>query len=92
MAITSMGVVFAVIWFMTLFVVLPLGAKSQRDDGQVAVGTPASAPSGFVMRRKFKITTIVALIIAVPVILVINYELVTVDMIDLFKRFGPDSR
>ena len=91
MAITSMGVVFAVIWFMTLFVVLPLGAKSQGDAGKVEAGTPASAPSGYVMRRKFKITTIVAILIAVPVILVINYQLITVDQIDLFKRFGPDS-
>lgn len=91
MAITSMGVVFAVIWFMTLFVVLPLGAKSQREDGNVAVGTPASAPSNPQMRRKFKITTIIALLISIPVITVINYQLITVDMIDLFKRFGPDS-
>lgn len=91
MAITSMGVVFAVIWFMTLFVILPLGAKSQREDGDVAVGTPASAPSDPQMRRKFAITTIIALLIAVPVIVVINYEIVTIDMIDLFKRFGPDS-
>lgn len=91
MAITSMGVVFAVIWFMTLFVVLPLGAKSQREDGNVAVGTPASAPSNPQMRRKFKITTLIALLISVPVITVINYQLITVDMIDLFKRFGPDS-
>lgn len=91
MAITSMGVVFAVVWFMTLFVVLPLGARSQGDVGEVEPGTPASAPSGEVMRRKFKITTIVAILIAVPVILVINYQLVSVDDIDLFKRFGPDS-
>ncbi|MEM9582829.1 MAG: DUF1467 family protein [Pseudomonadota bacterium] len=91
MALTSMGVVFAVIWFMTLFVVLPLGAKSQGDAGKVAVGTPASAPSNPQMRRKFRITTFVALIITVPVILIINYQLITIDMIDLFKRFGPDS-
>ncbi len=91
MAITSMGVIFAVVWFMTLFVVLPLGAKSQREDGDVAVGTPASAPSNPQMRRKFKITTIAAFLISVPIILVINYQLITVDMIDLFKRFGPDS-
>ncbi len=91
MAITSMGVVFAVVWFMTLFVVLPLGMRSQGDAGEVEAGTPASAPSGYVMRRKFKITTIVAIIIAVPVIVVINYGLISIDDIDLFKRFGPGS-
>lgn len=91
MAFTSMCVVYAVTWFMTLFVVLPLGAKSQGDVGDVVVGTPASAPSGHVMRRKFKITTIAATCIAVPIILIIHYGLITIDQIDLFKRFGPES-
>ena len=91
MAFTSMCVVFAVVWFMTLFVVLPLGAKSQGDTGEVVVGTPASAPSGHVMRRKFKITTIVATLISVPVICTIHYGWITMDQVDLFRRFGPDS-
>ena len=91
MAITSMFVVFAVVWFMTLFVVLPLGNQSQGDVGEVEPGTPASAPSGFVMRRKFAITTVAAILIAVPLICIIHFQLITLDMIDLFSRFGPDS-
>lgn len=91
MAISSMFVVYAVTWFMTLFVVLPLGNRSQADEGEVVAGTPASAPSGFVMRRKFKLTTIWATLIAVPVILIIHFQLITVDDFDLFKRFGPDA-
>ncbi|MEM6409657.1 MAG: DUF1467 family protein [Pseudomonadota bacterium] len=91
MAISSMFVVYAVTWFMTLFVVLPLGNRSQADAGDVVAGTPASAPSGFVMRRKFKLTTIWATFIAIPVILIIHFQLISVDDFDLFKRFGPDS-
>ncbi len=91
MAVTSMGVVFAVIWFMTLFVVLPLGNKSQREDGHVAVGTPASAPSNPQMRRKFRITTLIAICLSIPVILIIHYGWISIDQIDLFKRFGPDA-
>ena len=91
MAITSMFVVFAVVWFMTLFVVLPLGNQSQGDVGEVEPGTPASAPSGFVMRRKFAITTVAAIFIAVPLICIIHFQLITLDMIDLFSRFGPDA-
>lgn len=91
MAFSSMCVVFAVTWFMTLFVVLPLGARSQGDVGEVEVGTPASAPSGFVMRRKFRITTIAAVLIAVPIICIIHFEIITVDMIDLYSRFGPGA-
>ncbi|MEM7473013.1 MAG: DUF1467 family protein [Pseudomonadota bacterium] len=91
MAFTSMCVVYAVTWFMTLFVVLPLGNQSQGDVGEVEVGTPASAPSGFVMRRKFRLTTLFATLIAVPIICTIHFGWITVDQIDLFKRFGPES-
>ncbi len=91
MAVSSMFVVYAVTWFMTLFVVLPLGNRSQADVGEVVAGTPASAPSGFVMRRKFKLTTIWATLIAVPAILIIHFQLISVDDFDLFKRFGPDA-
>jgi predicted secreted protein len=55
------------------------------------VGTPASAPSDPQMRRKFRLTTIIAVILTVPVILTIHYGWITIDQIDLFKRFGPDS-
>lgn len=91
MAFTSMCVVFAVIWFLTLFIVLPIGAQSQGDQGEVVPGTPASAPSGFVMRRKFRITTVVAILISVPVICTIHFQWITLDQIDLFHRFGPGS-
>lgn len=91
MALTSMFVVFAVVWFLTLFVVLPLGNRSQGDVGEVEPGTPASAPAEFVMRRKFAITTVAAICIAVPLICIIHFQIITVDMIDLFKRFGPDA-
>ena len=91
MAFTSMAVVFAVVWFMTLFVVLPLGNRTQGDAGEVVAGTPASAPANPRMRRKFRLTTIFAVLISVPIILCIHNGWVTVDMIDLFKRFGPDS-
>jgi len=91
MALTSMFVVFAVVWFLTLFVVLPLGNQSQGDVGEVEPGTPASAPAEFVMRRKFAITTIAAICIAVPLICIIHFQIITVDMIDLYKRFGPDA-
>ncbi len=91
MAITSILVVFAVIWFLVLFCVLPLRMKSQGDDGEIVPGTPASAPANPQMRRKFWITTLIAVSIWAPVCLAISYGWLTVDTINLYERFGPDS-
>jgi len=38
-------VLFAVFWFMVLFVVLPLRLQTQGENKNVVPGTPSSAPS-----------------------------------------------
>jgi predicted secreted protein len=88
MAITSAIVLFAVIWFMTLFIVLPQRFESQGEAGKVEPGTPASAPSDAQMKRKFWITTLIALPIWVVVVAVILSGVITVDDIDMFTRIG----
>jgi len=67
MTISASIVLYAVIWFMTLFVVLPLRLKSQQDSGEVVPGTPASAPSDPQMKKRAKITTLIATLIWVAV-------------------------
>jgi predicted secreted protein len=91
MAVTSAGVVYAVIWFLTLFCILPFRAPSQAESGEVVPGTPASAPAGNVMRGKFKLTTLIAFVIWVPVCLGIIYGWISADTINLYDRFGPNS-
>ena len=63
MSISAAVVLFAMVWFLVLFVVLPLRITTQGEDGKVVPGTPSSAPSGFVMRRKLRQTTVVAVIL-----------------------------
>ena len=46
MTITAALVLFAIIWFMVFFCVLPLRFQSQAEAGSVVPGTPASAPAG----------------------------------------------
>ncbi|MFT7596833.1 MAG: putative secreted protein, partial [Paracoccaceae bacterium] len=60
MAITSAIVLYAVIWFMTFFVALPIRIKTQGDLGDVVPGTQAGAPEHHHLRKKAIITTIVA--------------------------------
>ena len=63
MGITSAIVLFAVIWFLTLFIVLPLNLKTQGDLGKVDHGTHAGSPENPQMKKRFLVTTVVAVII-----------------------------
>nr|WP_321251906.1 DUF1467 family protein [uncultured Ruegeria sp.] len=57
MTITAAIVLFAVIWFMTLLVVLPIRIKTQGDLGEIVPGTHAGAPEVHHMKKKMWITT-----------------------------------
>ena len=92
MSIVSALVLFAVIWFMTLFVVLPIRLKTQGDVGERVEGTPAGAPAtGFSMKRKALITTYVAVVLWCAIAAVVIWGGIGVRDIDLFNRMGPGS-
>ena len=60
---TSAIVLFFVIWFMVLFVVLPIGLRTQEDDDDVVPGTHSGSPSNFRVRRTLLIVTVVSVVI-----------------------------
>mgnify|MGYP001823135735 CR=1 FL=1 len=91
MAITSALVLLAVIWFMVLFIVLPLRLKTQGEVGEVVPGTPASAPTNPRLKRKAKIVTIIALPLWAITCAIILTGTITIDDFDLYSRFGPGS-
>ena len=37
--------IYVVIWWTVLFAILPIGVRTQGEDGAVVPGTPASAPT-----------------------------------------------
>lgn len=83
-------VLLAVIWFMTLFVVLPLRLKTQGEAGEIVPGTPGSAPETLALKRKVIVTSIIAGVIWMIVVAVILTGAVTLDDVDLFTRFGGE--
>lgn len=92
MSIVSAIVLFAVIWFMVLFIVLPIRMETQADTGKVTQGTHAGSPSSsFSMKRKAKVTTIWAALVWILIAGVVIYGDISVRDIDLFSRMGPDS-
>lgn len=60
MSIGSALAIYFIIWWMTLFAVLPWGVRTQEEDGEVTSGTVPSAPSRPLIIRKLIITTVVA--------------------------------
>ena len=89
MNIVSALVLLAVIWFMVLFVVLPIRLETQGDKGEIVQGTPAGAPSdSFSMRRKFRITTIVSLGLWAVISAIIIWGDIGVRDIDFFNRMN----
>lgn len=84
-------VLFAVIWFMVFFVVLPLRMTSQGEAGEVVPGTHSSAPADPQLRRKAKITSIWAFAIWVVIAGVILSGTITVRDLDWFDRMATPS-
>ena len=90
MSIVSAIVLFAVIWFLVLFIVLPIRLETQGDVGERVEGTHAGSPaSGFSMKKKFRLTTLWAVPIWAIIAAVIVFGDISVRDIDMFGRMGP---
>lgn len=90
MGITSALVLYAVIWFMTFLIVLPIRVQTQGDLGEIVPGTHAGAPEVHNTRKKAWMTTWIALVLWVIIAGIIISGWVTLDDIDLFHRLNSD--
>lgn len=81
--------VYFIIWWLTLFVVLPFGFRSQNDEGERVLGTVASAPASHRALRTFLITTLVAAAIFGAWFVISESFGLTFDSI---PQFYPDYR
>jgi len=86
MGITGALVLLAVIWFVVLFVVLPLRLTTQGDLGKVVPGTQPGAPAELDLGRRLKIVTVVAILIWLVISGIIVSGAVTLCNIDWFNR------
>ncbi|WP_212525079.1 DUF1467 family protein [Actibacterium sp. MT2.3-13A] len=89
MGITSAIVLFSVIWFLVLFITLPIRLETQGDRGEVEPGTHAGAPADFSFKRKAKLVTAITVVIWAVLAGVITSGAIKVRDFDWFHRMGP---
>jgi predicted secreted protein len=88
MTITAAIVLYAVTWFMTFFVVLPIRTVSQAEADHVEPGTPPGAPAHEIVGRKALLTTLIATPIWAAICGVILSGWITVADLDWFGRMA----
>ena len=87
MNLTAGIVLYFIYWFLTLFVVMPIGQKSQQDVGQIVPGTPAGAPVGTPWKRKLIVVTAITTILwAITASLILGGGFTRAD-VQNFDRF-----
>lgn len=63
MNLTGGIVLYASLWFLVLFVLLPIGERSQDEAGEVVPGTPKSAPDNPMLKRKAIWASVIAAVL-----------------------------
>ncbi|KFE36754.1 DUF1467 family protein [Thioclava atlantica] len=86
MSLTGGIILFAVIWFMVFFMVLPVRLKTQGDVDEIVPGTHAGAPHEAHLGPKVKITTAVTVVLWGIIAAVLLSGAVTLEDIDFFDR------
>jgi predicted secreted protein len=81
MSTTTAAAVFFLIWWVTLFAVLPWGVRSQQESGEVVPGTDPGAPLVPRLGRKLIWTTLVTCVVFGFLYVVFTDQLVTLDQI-----------
>lgn len=88
MSIVSAIAIYFLIWWVTLFAVLPFGVRTQEEEGSVIEGSAGSAPVHPKLFQKALATTLVSGIVFAALMTVYHFELITLDDIPFLPRFA----
>lgn len=88
MSVVSGIVLFAVIWFMTFFIALPLRLKTQGESGEIVPGTHAGAPEEHHLKKKAVYTTIASVVLWIIIAAIILSGVISLEDIDWMNRLG----
>lgn len=78
-SVTTAIAIFFLIWWVTLFAILPFGVRSQEEAGAIAPGTDPGAPIFARVWMKLLWTTITASVLFTLFFVAYYYQLVTLQ-------------
>ncbi|HJU32034.1 MAG TPA: DUF1467 family protein [Hyphomicrobiaceae bacterium] len=78
--------IYVVIWWTLLFAILPIGVRTQGEDGEVVPGTPESAPTRPRLVRVVLLTTVVSALVFAALWAAVRW-----GIIDLERLLGRPS-
>jgi predicted secreted protein len=77
--ISTAFAIYFVFWWITLFLTLPFGVRSQHEDGESAPGTDPGAPVASQMGRKLIWTTVLSAVFFALAMLAYYADLLNVE-------------
>jgi len=86
MTISGGLILFSSIWFMAFIISLQVGISTQHEEGNIAPGTPASAPHNLNLKRRLLIATLVTIALWMAIAAIILWGGITLEDIDFFNR------
>jgi predicted secreted protein len=87
MSLTLSLALYFIIWWTVLFAVLPIGVRSQYENGEVVPGSEGAAPHKPMLAKKALLTTVVAAIVFGFVHLAVAEKMVSLDSIPFLPTF-----
>ncbi len=90
MAVTTYIAIYFLIWWLTLFAVLPWGVRSQEEGGDIVPGSDPGAPMAHRLGRKLIWTTLVSGVVFAIFYVVYTAELIPYEF--LMRISGPAQR
>jgi predicted secreted protein len=81
--------IYVIIWWIVLFAMLPIGVRTQEEEGEVSPGTAESAPHMPKLLPKMLATTVVASVVFAVVYVIIVHRVITLDQIPFLPRYEP---
>jgi predicted secreted protein len=79
--------IYSIIWWIVLFAMLPIGVRTQEEEGEVTPGTAESAPHRPRLLPKMLATTIIASAVFAVVYAIIVHRVITLDQIPFLPRY-----
>ncbi len=82
------AVVYFVVWWICLFAVLPVGVRSQAEEGVIVPGSEGGAPARPGLTQKVLLTTLVSAVVFAVLVAIVRFHLIPLE----FFSFLPHMR